>query len=479
MSLPGTTVTTRQTAPPRSAPTATGTLFAAGITQQGPTAPQVIRSLSDYLAVYGARVSNGLLYDSLDAFFNEGGAEAICARVIGPTPVYATVNLPDGSAVTSLIVTAKSYGSYANGWKIIVTGSGPYTITVEDASSNVLELSPSLTTQADAVTYGQSSAYVNIALGSSALIPSSETNKVLASGTDDYTDATDTQWLAAITQFTKDLGPGQIAMPGRSTATAHTNLITHAAANNRRALLDYTDTPTRATLVTAAGVDSLVANSEFAAAFAPWAIIPGVTSGTTRTVPYSAIEAGIIARNDGAGVSPNQPSAGTQYGVSQYALGLSQPAWSDTDREALNNGGVNVAMLINGQVTTFGYRSLAPANVPADWLLFSNSRLVMAIVAQCQVVGLRYVLHLIDGQGIVFKDFAGDLKAVIQPYFDDGSLFGPTPQDAYLVDTGPSVNTPDTIAALQLNAIVSLQLSPFAEMVPIQIVTTTLTEGVS
>lgn len=477
--LPGTSVATRQASPPRSTPTSTGVWFVAGITEQGPTTPQVVQSIDDYLAIYGQRVSQGLVYDALDAFFQEGGSQAIVARVVGPSPVYATVNLLDNASATSLVVTAKSYGSYANGWKIIVTGSGPYTITVEDASSNVLEVSGSLTTQADAVAYGLVSEYVNIALGGSSNPPVAETNKTLAGGTDDYTDATDTQWQAAITAFTKDLGPGQISMPGRTTGTSHANLIAHAAANNRRALLDFADSGSRASLVTAAGTDTAVTNSEYAAAFAPWAIVPGVLSGTTRTVPFSAIAAGIMARNDQAGLTPNQPSAGTLYGVSRYTLGLSQPAWTDADRELLNDAGVNVAMVINGQPTVFGYRTLAPSNVPSDWLLLSNSRLVMAIVAQALAIGQGYVFRQIDGNGFLFADFQADLVGMLMPYYNDGSLYGATPQDAFSVDVGPSVNTADTIAALELRAVLSLRLSPDAEQVPIQIVTTTLTEGVS
>jgi len=477
--LPGTTVTTLQTAPPRSAPTAISPWFVAGFTAQGPTTPQTLRSMNDYAAIYGARLSSAILYDALDAYFQEGGNEAIVARVVGPTPVLATVNLPDGSAVTSLVVTAKGYGSYANGWKIIVTGAGPYTITVQDANSNVLEVSPSLTTQADAIAYGLTSAYISIALGSSSLIPAAETNKVLAGGTDDSTDATDTNWLAAINLFTKDFGPGQVSMPGRTTATAHANLIAHAAANNRRALLDFADSGSRATLVTAAATDTAVSNSEYAAGFGPWVVIPGVVNSTTRTVPSSAIAAGIMARNDNAGLTPNQPSAGTQYGVSRIALGLSQAAWSDSDRSLLNSAGVNVFRTINGSIVLFGYRTLAPLTVPADWVLLSNSRLVMAIVAQAQQIGLGYVFKQIDGQGFLFADFAADLTAMLGPYYADGSLFGDTQADAFTVNTGPSVNTPATIAALQLCAVISLALSPDAEQVPIEIVTTTLTEGVS
>jgi phage tail sheath protein FI len=476
--LPGTTVSLRQASPPRSTPTDIGTWFCTGITQKGPTSPVVVNSIDDYTATFGARVSQGLVYDALDVFFQEGGSKAIVSRVVGPSPVYATVNLLDGSSVISLVATAKYYGSYANGMKVVVTGTGPYTIQVQDSGSNVLETSGSLTTQADALAYGLTSQYINLALGVGSAIPAAGT-RTLASGTDDYASAGDTQWLAALNLFTKDLGPGQVSAPGRTTSAAHANLIGHAAAYNRRALLDYADSASRSSLVTAAGTDTALSNSQYAAGFAPWAIAPGVLNNTTRTVPFSAVAAGIIARNDQAGVTPNQPSAGTQYGVSRYILGISQVAWSDADRELLNNAGVNVVMNINGLPTIFGYRSLAPSNVPADWLLFANSRLVMAIVAQAQAIGQGYVFRQIDGRGLLFADFQADLVGMLMPYFNDGSLFGDTPQAAFSVNVGPSVNTAATLAQLKLIAEISLQLSPNAEQVTLQIVTETLTEGVS
>ena len=463
MTLPGTSVAVIPNAPSPSNPTATAPWFVAGITQQGPTTPVACGSLAAFVAAFGGRISNSVLYDSIDAYFNEGGSLVNVARVVGPSPVYATVNLPDGSAVTSLIVSAKTYGTYANGWKIIVTGSGPYTITVEDASSNVLEVSPSLTTQADAVAYGVTSAYVNVTLGTSTNIPTAETNKVLASGTDDYTNATDTQYLAAINQFPLSMGPGQVSMPGRTTATAHANLIAHAAANNRRDILDYADVGAASTLITAAGIDSAVSGSMYAAAFSPWVQIPGVVTGVARTVPPSAIVAGIIARNDGNGVSQNQPSAGPVYGASQYAIGLSQAAWSDTDRSNLNNAGVNVIIkTINGIVIVFGYRTLAPVTVPADWALFSNSRLVMEIAAAGRKILDGYVFAEIDAKGHTLADVTGDLNGMLAPYIASGDV------------SSTSVQVTTTSTPLQLVASIGVTLSPYAEELVLQITTETV-----
>jgi hypothetical protein len=424
-----------------------------------------VNSIDDYLATFGARVSQGLVYDALDVFFQEGGSRRSSPVSSGPSPVYATVNLLDGSSVISLVATAKTTAPTRTATR---SSSRRFRPVHDPGAGRELERPRDERLPHDAGrrcrVRRREPVHQHRARGQLELIPVAAT-RTLASGTDDYASATDTQWLAALNLFTKDLGPGQVAMPGRSTATAHANLVGHAAAYNRRALLDFADTGEPRHARHRRRHRHRALEQPVRRRLRPLGDRPGVLNNTTRTVPFSAVAAGIIARNDQAGVTPNQPSAGVQYGVSRYILGLSQAAWSDADRELLNNAGVNVAMNINGQPTIFGYRSLAPSTVPADWLLFSNSRLVMAIVAQAQAIGQRYVFRQIDGRGLLFADFQADLVGMLKPYFNDGSLFGDTPQDAFSVDVGPTVNTATTLSQLKLIAVISLQLSPDAEQV--------------
>lgn len=488
MSLPGTTVTAVTNAPARQAAVDTGVWFACGFTEQGPTVATKVLSLDDYISKFGQRVSYGYLYDELDAFFHEGGAEAYIGRVVGPTPVKATHTFLTGTSTNSIIATADFFGTYGNSISVAVLAplvSG-YRLQVS-YNGVVVETSGDLTTQADAVAWSAGSAYVTVTLGNGSGAPATISATALAGGTDDHANATDTEWATALALFSKDLGPGQVSMPGRSTATSHANLIAHAVAKNRVAILDMADTGDRATLVTAAGVDRAVSGSDHATAFAPWALIPGLTTGTTRTVPYSGIAAGIMARNDNAGVSPNQPSAGVAlspsgdgYGASRYAIGLTQPSWAGTvggDRELLNNAGINVARILNGQVVSYGYRTLADPAQPTQVLLLSNARLIMAIIDQATTIGNGYVFRQIDGRGLLFADFAGDLAAMLNRFYTEGSLYGDTAADAFSVDVGSAVNTPTTIAADELHAALALKLSPYAEKVPIKIVSTPIEQG--
>lgn len=479
MAAPGTTVTVRDAAPPRSAPTDIDTWFIAGFAEMGPSTPQLVESLDDYVATFGDRVPYGILYDALDAFFHEGGSKAYVARVLGPAPVLASHTFETAVPTDSIIVKAKSYGDWGNNLSVTVTHvGGQYQLAVS-LDGDLVETSTLLTTQQDAADWSAGSAYVDITVGAGVGIPAAATS-ALTGGTDDHGNATDANWKTAIDQFDPALGPGQISMPGRTTAQSHADQLAHAEANNRIALLDYADVANAGTLAAAAATDRVVSGDRVAAPFAPWAIIPGIsgTGGTERTVPYSAIEAGIMARNDRAGLGPNTPSAGVINGVAQYAIALTQ-TFSQSDRDTLDAAGINAAIIKNGAVTTFGYSTLADPDTDLEHVPLSNARLEMIIKARGDAIGDRYVFAQNDGKGFTLSEFGGDLAAMLQEYYDDGALYGATPQDAYLVTTDAPINTPETAALLQLNAQMEVRYSKFGKRVGIYITRTPITEALS
>lgn len=470
---PGTIVTSRSAPSPRTVPTDTGTWFVAGTSDKGPLAPVLCTSLQDFITNFGTRQTYSILYDAVETFFREGGARCYVSRVVGPAPVIASLNLDGSSAGApySLVVSAKGPGTYGNSLRVTVTGGGttnPYTISVNTVADGTLETSPSLADQNAAVAWAQTSAYVNITLGAEASNPVAVSNASLTSGTDDRANATDATWLAALTRFTKDLGPGQVSQPGRTTAQAYTDTQAHAAANNRVALLDGVDTVTAATLK-AAAVAQRAANARYGMYLAPWLVVPGVLPGTSRIVPPSAAAAALMGRNDGAGASPNAPAAGVN-GILKWVTGLSQSQWDDVTRDDLYTSSVNTFVSRYGSFELYGYRSLVdPIGVDQDWVNFGNCRLNMAIVAKGNVIAEQYVLSEIDSFGRLFKAFQGDLIGMLSKYFQQGSLYGATPEQAFQVDVGPSVNTVTSIANRELHAAISARMSPDAELVVIEI----------
>jgi len=290
--------------------------------------------------------------------------------------------------------------------------------------------------------------------------------------------ATPAQLNPLLDIFTADLGPGQVSIPGVVDPTTHQALLTHASTHNRVALLDGPATGAVSAILGFVTPLQALATARYGAFFAPNAVVPGVAVGTTRQVPYSAVAAGIIARNDAAGLNPNVAAAGAR-GVSAYSTDLTA-TYIDSDYQALNAGGADMAKEVYGTVETYGYRSLVdPAGPDAAWLNFGNVRLNMAIVADAGVIGERYVFGQLDGRNRLISQFGGELRAMLVPFYEAGALYGDTADDAFSVNVGPQVNTQQTIANGELHAVLEVRMSPFAELVVIEIVKVATTDSIA
>ena len=204
----------------------------------------------------------------------------------------------------------------------------------------------------------------------------------------------------------------------------------------------------------------------YAQALAPWLTYPG-PAGAPVTVPYSGVQAALIARADAATGNPNEAAAGAN-GMHRGTLGLSQ-TYDDATRKSLNEQGVTLAKEKYGAIRTYGGRTAAG---PADtnWLPFGNARVLMAIAHEADAVAENYVFRQIDGGRRLFAALETDLNGVCLRYFNLGALFGDSAEEAFDVDTGPQVNTLATIAAQEIHAVIRLRVSPFGEWVAIDVV---------
>lgn len=431
---------------------------------------------------YGDRVAYSSLFDCLETFFREGGSKAYVARFLGPTPVIAKVDLSDSTPATTLRVSAKSAGEWGNSLnvQVIAGDSGSeFKLVISHDTLGLLEQSPSLADTTAAIAWATASSdWVNASELAGTGDPVVAAAASMTGGADDRTNVTDTQRTAALDQFTKDLGPGQVSIPGATSATVHEALLNHAADNNRVALLDAADSTSAATIASAAtAIRALSSNLDrHGALFAPWATIVGLTgSATTRTVPYSAVEAGLIARSD-AGGNPNVPAAGDN-GIPRSVLDLTA-VFTDTERETLNDAGVNVARLVYEVPKTYGFRTVAdPDDAPLHWML-NNIRTDMAITAKAEVIAERYLFRIIDGRGLTTAHFGGELADMLNGYYEIDALYGLTADEAFRVDVGDTVNTVESIAEGRLRAILSIRRAPFAERVEVEIVKVAINDTV-
>jgi len=485
MALPDVVVNVKSASTPRTLPTDTGTAFAVGVSQRGSSlAPLLLRSLQDFSTFFGGRLASSVLYDWVDQFFAEGGTRLFISRVFGSGAVAATRNLLDGAAGVSLVVTAgqgttvaPDPGTWGNSLSVAVLSvSGGYQLQVT-YNGIVVETSNTLVTQQDAVAWSTVSNYVDVAIGATALVPAAAAAAALTGGTDGAAVA-DADYQAALDRIPPELGPGQIAIPGQTTAARQLMALAHAVARNRFAQLDAPDSSSASTLQgTAAALYSAPNNGRrYGQLFAPWDVIPGLTANSTRTVPPSARACAQAARVDALG-NPNIAAAG-KNGYAQNTLDLSQPAFSDSDRLLLNNAGVTVSRRRYGAtIATWGMRTLADQASDAQWSQAPNLRCLMAYVARAKALGDQHEFDQVDGFGRALSVFASDLAAAAKIFYDLGALYGATAAEAYRVDTGPGLNTPAQLQAGIMTAQVALRTSPSAEQVVVNIVKTPITQS--
>lgn len=469
---PGTIVSSRAESAPRGEPTDNGTWFATGFAERGPSGEAVaVTSLSDFEDTFGGRIAISQLWDALELFFAEGGGLAYVSRVVGPAPVKASVTFDDAVAADALKIEALYAGSYANGAagglsaEIVAGAGGTRTLIIRFDDVEVERYTDWADAAAIVALLASSDWVRGTDLAGGLPAVTADTN--LAGGTDDNVNAVEQQWTNALGFFTRDLGPGQVSAPGRTTAAAHTALLAHAAANNRTPILDTVDKASKATLLAAmAAVEDLV-GAEYAGMWGSWLDIPGLVAGTTRAVPGSAYIAGLANRVDRLEGTSGAAPAG-EVSTAQYAIGVRTPdgGFTDDDYEDLNDAGVNMVRdFRNRGIQNYGFRSLSK---DSDWQQLTASRLRVSLVARHEAIGQRYVFK--PPTKATFSDLNGELAAECLRDYNASALYGDTPEEAFRVDTGDTVNTPATIADGEINAVTYARFTPFGELVRLAVV---------
>jgi hypothetical protein len=483
----GVQVRTRLARVPKGIPVETGTLFVTGAATSGSaTAAAECHNMADFEAAYGVRaVGNQALYDYVDAAFGEGVTRAFVARkgtVTAAVDEKQTITETGATGGTFTLTfsgqttTALAYGATAavvvaalEALSTIgvggVTGTGgplnttPVVITF--AGTRAGQDQPLMTANGAALT------------GTTPTIAVAVTQQgAVAGGSLD----------AALLLFLKDLGPGQVAAVGEtSNATTFDKLLTHALNNNRFALLDVGSADDVAAMTTLGG--TLAARSatlkDRGALFGPWAEIPppvGVAGSSGRTVPASAVVAGLCARVDAAG-NPNRAAAGRDYPC-QYATGIVLDA-AKSDRESLLDAGVNTMAVIYGVLENYGFQTAITADPNNPYWQANACRARMWITARAEAAGEPFVFRPIDGQGKLAGALRGAIDAILLELYGVDGLYGETPGEAFATTVNATINPPTEIAQGTLHAVSEVRFSMHAKAVIIDLVTVPITGSIS
>lgn len=471
------TIGDRAASPIAAASTSNG--FLIGVSTKGAVGQvQKVISVADAVDRIGPRMAaNPYLYDALDCAFREGASVVYISRAVGAAAATAKVEAVDAVGKKSLRILAKSPGAWGNALSAEITLTAGSVVIVVKYEGSVVESSPALATNPEVVEWAKGSQYVTIEDVSAAEGAGDAKTQTVApvGGADDVAGVGTAQIEAALNVMTNDLGPGQVAAPGFTSEAVHKALLAHAAATNRRALLDDpVETPVAELVAHATAMRG--PNARFGALFASWAYVPGLSLGTTRKVPYSGLQMGLTARAESEGNNPNKAAAGPR-GKSRYATGLVN-VFTDAQRETLDDAGVTSSILVRGVVTTYGNVTLVNQTTEPNWKSFSASRLVMAVAAKAAVILESYDFEQIDGRGYVFKKLQGDLAGgACMPFYLDNALYGQTPEEAFFVNTGPDVNTPTSISQEEIKAQIGIRVSPTASFLEVEVVKVPTTES--
>ena len=292
--------------------------------------------------------------------------------------------------------------------------------------------------------------------------------------------ATAGEYAEGLALFDSRLGPGQVAVVGEpNVAAVYDAIQAHVDATNRIGLLDVDDGDTLTELEAHGTAAQALTSMENVGVFGSWATCsgpPGVVASGGRSIPASAVIAGLCSRVDQLG-NPNRAAGGRDFPL-QYVTGFELDP-GDTDRAGLFAKGVNMFADRYNVLENYGFQTpVAPSPNTPFWQL-NCSRTRMWMKAQALAIGENYYMRTLDGAGKLAAQLGSDLALMCSTLYEAGGLYGDVKADAYTVNVSQSVNTTATAAQGQLRAVVEARLSEYAKTVIIDLVSVPIAGVVS
>jgi hypothetical protein len=462
----------------------TGTAFVFGFSKRGPTDRAIpLTSLPHYVRECGERVAYGLVYDGLDVNFRHGLGLAYFVRLVGKDAKASSGKVKDGEgegAKDTLEIVASSEGEWGDGvkWKVS-DGTTPGTYRLSFTYEGDIETSPELESNADGVAWAATTRYARVKdLAGGNPVPSEGT---LAGGDDDRESVNAETFAEARRLFPASLGPGQVAAFGFTSEAVHKVLLELCVETKRTPILDAEDTDDVEALLEDAAALRALPGARQAGLFAPWVTVPGPAIGTTRTLPMSVIMLGLIAAADRQKGHSNVAVAGpmgraSAYNKPRYAINVTQ-TYSEEEQAELNAAGVNVAIMDEGEVANYGYRTLANPLSAKPWLSLAASRLMTELAFGAKKVLKRSEFANLDAQGETrSKAEAAILLEVVQPLFEAKAIYGLSPAEACRVVVEQEV-APDDGTVGKLTGTLAAIPTGFAERIEFTVVNHPINEA--
>ncbi len=468
-------VTTGETAAARGPFPSAATTIVVGEFDQGPAIPVLIRSMAQLIQVFGPRSAvSAQAYDSVQTILAIAESQCYVMRETDASATTAKLVLKDAAAKPTIVVSAKTPGVDGNTLKIeVVVAGGKFTIIVS-GPEGVLETSAKFLTQAEAITAFAASPYVTLAASAESEHttepPVALAAKALSGGADPN-DLTEGSIAATLALIPKNLGAAQLIVPGKTGATTHNAMATHCRENNRFAWFDLADSAVAATLIGEKSIEAVLAG--YGGSGSSSATIPGLTPGTTRTVPGSAVMAGLCALVSKLGNNSVAPS-GADWPI-PYVLGFTN-LFTEAEAETLQAAGITPFVEERGFFCLQGFYTWLSRESDAIFWQASAARERMVLVAEGEIIAGRYRRKLLGGRKSSLGKFQMELQGLITRHWEAGALFGEEAPEAGTVNVGEPINTPASLQAGELGGELEVKIVPFADKVNLKIVTAPISE---
>jgi hypothetical protein len=484
--MPGVVVTTAvRTGPSTTNVAPASTFFVAGTALRGSTSEaKLVTSLAEFEAFYGGYTSSGTLHQQVQTFFEEGGARAYAARVVGTSAASASRTLTAVGGGNALTLTAANPGAWANTGLTVTTtdGTGTKSNLKIYLGEDLVYQTGELATAADFVSAINNSATATIYVSASVNTASATLGAsagLTFSGGANGASPTDVQLVAGLDLFETNLGAGAVAIPGSYSTTAWDGLLAHCIDKNRIALLAFDPTNTVSDCVTDA--ESWIegqTDTEYAGFYYPSITMTG-SSQTSLTISpegYVAAKRSIAHNAVGAWQAPAGLNSKSSF-ITGVATSIDK-----ADGDTLDEGYINAIRVIQGGVRIYGARSASTDT--SNFRYITARDMLNYIVTEAEKRLEDLVFSTIDGRRSVFGRVEARLIGLLEPLRYAGGLYEAFDSEGNQIDPGYSVLVTDALnpvtqlATGTVKAKVGVRVSSVADRIEVEIVKSNLTASV-
>lgn len=424
-----------------------------GVTERGTVGvAQEVRSWAEFVSKFAKGMTspfylNSILAYSVYGYFLNGGGKCYVTRVTSDTSDVASVQI--GVAGTGPIISAKDEGTWGNKLSVTVTANAVNTsnfdIVVSSTASGTAVTVETFTNVSNTTTderyflevLNNSSRYVTSTTGT--LVAQAVT--AMTGGLDGIDDIADDDFTDALTSFSALQDLNMIAIPGQTSTTVRTALITYADTKKVVVFPDLapTTTATEALDLRTAGLEG---NAMLY--FPPVAdvIDPLSPLGSTKEVPVSGHIMGVICRMVG------------EYGIGQSPSGVNAVIKGFVDLAYLDED--DLTDLYSGQINPivndpdYGIVIWGDTSISADPRFERGANLLLGNWLETYIYRSTKWVVFKSINELLMEQVKIQVDGILGDLWKEGSLRGATSAEAFFTKCDTENNTAETIADKQL-----------------------------